>query len=308
MPKATAYMILAHHEPDALVRLLDSVSAPYAHAFVHIDRKADREPFEHTLRRRRDCSLIASHLSVPIYWGGYSMVEATFRLLRVAYEDAQRYERFALLSGVDLPIKRLDVIADRLDGTDEIVRVDRVLSPFGTTDFDRRANRIYLGEWTWLNERSNKMPFLPRVARIVEERLPNRPYPHLPIFYGPQWWCITRKAVHAVFDFVDNYPEVIAWFKRTRCPDEMVFQTILKNSTNADNISYDLTRGDEDHEPTLHGSHFVDWSRPSPDRPATLTIQHLPMLLKSSALFARKFDNKRSSEVIVALQDNLVRG
>jgi hypothetical protein len=304
MTKATAYMILAHHQPEALTRLLDGVKAPWAHAFVHIDSKADREPFERTLCSREDCTLIASNQSVPIYWAGYSMVEATFRLLRHAHQDARRFERFALLSGVDLPIKRLDEIADRLSGSDEIIRVDRRLDPTGKTDFDLRASRVYLGDGPLLNPRS-KVPLLPRLTRKLEPWLLNRPYPRLAIFYGPQWWCLTREAVDMIFAFADRRPDVMHWFKRTRCPDEMVFQTILKNSALAKNISYDLTRGDEDREPTLHGSHFVDWSRPKPDRPATLTLEHLPQLLDSEALFGRKFDNKRSLGLISALQEKL---
>lgn len=230
------------------------------------------------------------------------MVEATFQVLRVAHQDTRRFERFALLSGVDFPIKSLDTIAERLSGADEIIRVDRMLNPLGSSDFDRRANRVFLGDGPLLNKRS-RIPLLPRVTRKVESWLPNLCYPRLPIFYGPQWWCLTRNAVNEVFAFADRQSDVMSWFKRTRCPDEMVFQTILKNSVCADYITYDLTRGDEDHEPTLHGSHFVDWGRPKPDRPGTLTLEDLPRLLESGALFARKFDGRRSMDLIAALQE-----
>lgn len=304
MVKPTAYMILAHHQPDALVRLLDSLKATWAHAFVHVDRKTDVEPFERVLCIRHDCTIIGRSLAVPIYWGGYSMVEATFRVLRVAHQDTRRFERFALLSGVDLPIKSHDAIAERLSGGDEIIRVDRMLNPRGNSDFDRRANRVFLGDGPLLNKRS-RIPLLPHVARKVESWLPNRCYPRLPIYYGPQWWCLTRSAVEEIFAFADRQSDVMRWFKRTRCPDEMVFQTILKNSGRAEHITYDLTRGDEDHEPTLHGSHFVDWTRPKPDRPGTLILEDLPRLLESGALFARKFDGRRSIDLIAALQEQL---
>jgi hypothetical protein len=302
MPKNTAYMILTHHQPNALLRLLESLKAPWAHAFIHIDLKANREPFEQVLHSRNDCTLIEKKLSVPIFWGGYSMVEATLRLLHCAYQHPQHFERFSLLSGVDLPIKPLNLIADRLSGNDEIIRVDRMLDPLGKTDFDRRANRVYLGDGPLLNKRS-KFWLLQGMARMLEAWLPNEPYPCLPIFYGPQWWCLTREAVDEVFAFVDRHPDVMRWFKCTRCPDEMVFQTILKSSMLSGNISYDLTRGDEDCEPMLNGTHFVDWSKPKPDRPAILTLEHFPLLLESEALFGRKFDSEQSSSLIVALQE-----
>jgi hypothetical protein len=304
MSKKTAYLILAHHQPNALVRLLNSLKAPWSHAFVHIDLKADRELFDQALNFRNDCTLIEKKLSISIYWAGYSMVEATLRLLHRAHRDPQHFERFSLLSGVDLPLKPLDVIADRLSGSDEIIRVDRRLDPAGKADFDLRASRIYLGDGPLLNPRS-KIPLLPRMTRKLEAWLPNAPYPRLAIFYGPQWWCLSREAVEIIFAFADRRPDVMDWFKRTRCPDEMVFQTILKNSVLAENISYDLTRGDEDREPTLHGMHFVDWSKPKPDRPATLTLEHLPLLLETEALFGRKFDTERSLGLISALQERL---
>ena len=303
MPKATAYLILAHHQPESLACLLDKLKAPWAHAFVHIDRKVDREPFETVLLSREQCTTLARDDSVAIFWGGYSMIRATFRLLRYAHRDHQRFERFALLSGVDLPIKRLDVIAKRLSGGDEIMRVDRVLAPAGTRSFDRCANQVYLGDRPLVNPKS-KVPLLPRITRRLESFLPNDPYPRIPVYYGPQWWCLTREAVEVIFGFVDDHPEVMRWFERTQCPDEMVFQTILKNSVLAENIAYDLTRGDVP-EPTLHGSHFVDWSRPRPDRPATLRLVHLSSLLKSEALFGRKFDNQLSQDLIAALGDKL---
>lgn len=305
MSKARAYLILAHHQPEALLRLLDAVKSPSAHAFVHIDRKTNRGPFDHVLCSRDDCTVVPRQLSVPVYWGGFSVVTATLQLLRLAYYSKQRFQRFALLSGVDLPIKSASAIAERLDGSAEIMRVDRVLDPCGTTDFDRRANRMYLGEHAWLNKRYTKVRFLPGITRIIETWLPNGPYPHLSIFYGPQWWCLTREAVESIFAFIDNRVDVMRWFEHTRCPDEMVFQTILKNSKHRNHISYDSTRGDENLDPTLHGSHFVDWTRPKPDRPATLTIKHLPLLLKSDALFGRKFDSRLSLDLIAALQDTL---
>lgn len=299
-PKQTAFLVLAHHQPEALIRLLDLLKADWAHAFVHVDSKAPRRAFEDALAGRSGCTLLAQDQSVPIYWAGFSMVAATLRLLRLAHADERHFQRFALLSGVDMPIKPLSEIADRLRGEEEIIRIDRVLDPDGNGHFDRCANRIYLGDNRLANPRST-IPLLPALARKLEFRLRNTPYPDLNVYYGPSWWCLTRSAITEVFDFVRTKPKVMAWLQRTRSPDEIVFQTILGNSRLATAITYDLTRGGTEPEPTAHGSHFVDWSRPNPDAPRTLTLEDLPLLLQSEALFARKFDNERSRDLIAGL-------
>ncbi|MFR5854597.1 MAG: beta-1,6-N-acetylglucosaminyltransferase [Lachnospiraceae bacterium] len=43
---------------------------------------------------------------IPVYWGGYSAVEATVQLLRAALLwEGQPFDRFVLLQGLDYPIR-----------------------------------------------------------------------------------------------------------------------------------------------------------------------------------------------------------
>jgi hypothetical protein len=300
--RPTAWMVIVHQEPRALLGLLDRLQAPWAHSFVHVDAKAERHAFEVLLRGRSDCTILSPRDSTKVYWGAWSLTDATLRLLRAAYSSERNFERFSVLSGIDMPIKSLAQIAERLDTDTEIIRVDRVLDPVGDGMFDRRANRVFLGGFRFTNPRS-ETPVVPRLARKVEAKLPNRPYPDLPIYYGAPFWCITRTAVKEIFRFVQARRDVIRWFKRTSCSDEMLLQTILKQSPVAERIAYDLTRGDEDPGPTVHGSHFIDWSRPNPHSPRTLLLEDLPLLKKSQALFARKFEAEGRSRTLVEAID-----
>jgi hypothetical protein len=294
-----AFLVLAHHQPGALLRLLDSVRAPWSHAFVHLDLKADRAAFEQVLAGRSDCTLLAETQSVSIHWGGYSMVQATFRLIAEARAFGP-FTRFVLLSGMDMPIKPLETIRKRLKGDTEIIRIDRALDPAGDSHFDRCANRVYLGDHRLTNPRST-IPKLPSLIRRLEPYLRNGPYPPIPIYYGPQWWCLTRAGVDEAVRFAAENPAIMTWFSHTRCPDEMVFHTIIRNSPLAAHISHDLTRGDGEREPHLNGAHFADWDRPNPAAPRTLVAEDLPLLLESEALFGRKFDTERSADLIDAL-------
>ena len=228
------------------------------------------------------------------------MPRATLSLLRAALVDDRLFERFQLLSGADTPIKTEAGIDARLVGDGEIMRVDRMLDANGDGHFDRCANRVFLGNVGLLNPRS-RLQVLARLARKVEGRLKRKTPAGLKVYYGPSWWCITRRAAEDILDFGARRPDIIRWFSATRSADEMLFQTILKAGPLASKIAYDATRGDE-LEPTLHGSHYVDWSKPNPSLPRTLVEEDLAQVLGSEALFARKIDPLRSKTLVELIE------
>ena len=96
-----AALILAHHSPELLARLVRRLESYGAQCFIHIDAKVDIVPFQ-----------AACSSSSPIFvksrrkvaWGGFSLVAATISLLSAAILDP-RFTHLVLVSGDSYPIK-----------------------------------------------------------------------------------------------------------------------------------------------------------------------------------------------------------
>lgn len=292
-----AFLILAHQHPAHVARLVARLRGPGAHCFVHVDAKVDAGPFEQALAGS-GATLLAKEERKAVHWCGYGMVEATLGLLRHSLADAGAFDRFALLSGADYPLKPLAALRRAAAPAREIVRVDRILDPAGTSSFDRCANRLFLGDIGALNPRSG-WPGLRLATRLVQARVPRRVPPGLVVAYGPSWWLLTRQAARHVVEAAERQPELRAFFRWTRSPDEMLVQTILKASPFASAIAIDATRPGAPPAPgTLHATHYVDWDRPNPDAPRTLDLEDVDRLAASEALFARKIDPVRSAALL----------
>lgn len=229
------------------------------------------------------------------------MVDAVLNLIETAIEAEPGLERFVLLSGMDYPLRPINQILAALEPGREYIRIDRALDPKGKGEFDRRANRVFLGAIPWFNPRNGSWR-LSRIAEAVERFLPRLSAYGQTIYYGPQWWALTREAVELVL----ASRRELGWFRRARVPDEMVFQTVLKHSHLADAIVQDATRGPADWHPYLAGVTYVDFEHPNPQAPRTLGLEDLTSIEASGAHFARKIDPERSAELVRKL-DTLAR-
>lgn len=293
----TAFLILAHHQPAMLKRLVDRLDHPDAVFMVHIDRKSDETPFRKLLGER--VAFVPRQDRVKVYWCGFSTTRSILATVRAAVAAYPASERFVLLSGVDYPIRPIDQIMATVSEDVERIAVDRQLNWRGTHWLDTYANRVFLGDNKLLNPRTAK-PLASRLARAAERHLP-RLRPHrLPVYHGAGWWALTRAAIDIVLRTERDDPQLLTWFRHARVADELVFQTLLMSSPRAAFIQY--TPGHDQGRPNhLSGVHYVDWTRPNPDLPRTLDLNDLERMLASGGLFARKIDPVRSVSLMEAL-------
>src|SRR5450631_2159965 len=94
-----AVLVLAYKYPIGLRSLTHFFSAPGFDIFVHVDRKIDAGPFE-------ECAGDSTCLlqdRIPVFWRGWSIVEATMRLIIHAKSRCE-YDRYVLISDDTVPI------------------------------------------------------------------------------------------------------------------------------------------------------------------------------------------------------------
>lgn len=303
----TAYLILAHQQPRQVARLIGALRSEEACFFLHVDRKANLAAFKEVIPPSRWVCYVPEPERVKVYWGGFSPVQATLRLLHCAYHDAQRFDRYCLLSGADFPVKHNDQIREAFATQKEFISIEQALYAPAAVYRAHYINRYHFYDHDLLNPRTSPFPALPRLAARLSHRVPRPQYKRIPLYQGSQWWALTGRMVGYIISFLKKYPDYLSFHRYTLVPDEVFFHSIVKSSPWAANIQHDFEQG------TLpggtcpeRGCHFVDWhSGDTP--PKVLDASDLDRLLDSKALFARKFVEPASTPLLEKLESLLSR-
>lgn len=264
-----AYLILAHAQPGQLGRLAVRLAAPGVRLYMHIDANTADEVHRHMRSAVAQAAVPVVWVErQPCRWGGFSLVEATLRMLRAALADGCDW--LVLLSGQDYPLQTHETIVSRL-ASGPAGFID--LRNLGQFDVRYRYEAFHF-------EALNGKP-ADRLLQKLQRQL-NRmglcrplPGPLEQVHAGSQWWMLGAPACRWLLEFCERHPGVMAFFRHTLVPDEMFFQTLLAHSPLAGALSHDPLR-------------LIEWNEGAWS-PRTFSENDLPALLASPALFARKF-------------------
>lgn len=258
VPASPAYIVLGHKRPDLLGRLVDALGA--APVGVHIDGKVDIAPFRAVLQGRPNVTFLPRHVC---HWGAYGHVAGSLEGLKwFLGTDASHA---VLLTVQCYPLTSQAQVRRRLAELGD--RSQFRLRPFPIEQWGPTGgyNRID-HHWFVLRARMRSLKLLPR-------RIPYDLHPH----GGGSYWCLSRKHVEYVLDYLDQHRLAASFFRTTLVPDEMIFHTILANSPMADEVVSER----------FNYSYFA----PSAPNPIILGIDDLDAARASGALFGRKFED-----------------
>ena len=231
---------------------------------------------------------------LPVYWGEFSLVQATLLLLRRALESPQNPDYCVLVSGSDYPLRSSGYIRTFLDknrGTEfmNLVRVPAPVKPLS------RINTLRF---------SSHRPVRRFAARVLAKfGLSQRDYRKylgsLEPCSGSQWWALTRDACQYTLEFVEHNQHVVRYFEDMFAPDEAFFHTILGNSEFGFRIRRNL--------------HYENWPAQG-GHPAMIKDQDIALFKRQDKvglndvfgdgelLFARKFSDD-SIELLQRMDD-----
>lgn len=270
-----AYLILAHDSPNHLHRQIQSLLSPRAVFFIHLDRKSNFQDFEHI---KGSCVHFVKP-RIPVYWGDYSMVEATLILMRTALENSSDINRLVLLSGADYPIRSLYEIENYfIEHSDsEFINLIAMPSELAGKPISMLANYCYRPQQNYLLQKFRKA----MVRLHIVPRL--RDYRHflgvLQPYGGSTWWALTAAAVKYVVQFAKDDKKVTQFFKHTQNPDETFIHTIIANSKFRSKV--------------VGGVTFIDWSNGGPN-PAYITHEHVKKFIDTdNTLIAKDYFGTR---------------
>jgi hypothetical protein len=293
-PVQLVFLVLAHENPIQLARLLRAIEGTCARIFVHIDGSRSIAPFRQATTGIKHVEFLDGADRIPVFWAGFSMVQATLNLMRRAREQVPGRARFCLLSGMDYPIKDSKTIQSALASDKEFIRID---------------TRLVTGAWHLRHVRfAHFMDFpgtrIGLVRKLVQRiRIPRAVTCKIPLYWGSQWWALSGNCMDFILSFVEQNPDYSDFHRHTFAPDEIYFHSIVKSSPFP--IFHDVESASD--VPAYialpeRGIHFIDWvvigGKP---RPKTMELQDLERLLSSPALFTRKCVDPASTSLLDAL-------
>lgn len=269
------YLIRAHTAPEQLARLVQRLDEGDARFYVHVNKLTDDETFEAMKQALGGRDNVVWLPRVACYWGGFSLLEATLVGIEGILASGDLPDYAILLSGQDYPL-----------------RPPREIEAF----LDARRGRNFLhhfrlpAEW-WAGEGGGlnrvRYPYFERIrykTRLLRLPIPRRFPAGVEPYGGMALWALTGETLADVMRFVAERPDVLRFFRRTKMPDELFFQTIMLSTPLADSVENEFL-------------HYMDWSDGSA-HPAILRAADLPKLRSSAKLFARKFDASVDTEIL----------
>ncbi len=267
-----AYILLCHKDPDAIVMQAERLTAAGDYVAIHFDASAPLEAFR-SIRDALDDNpnVTFARPRQRCGWGEWSLVQATLNAVEAAVEAFPRATHFYMLSGDCMPIKTAEYAHRFLDAhdVDFIESVDFFESDWIKTGMkeDRLIYRHYL------NERKHKALFYATVN--LQRRLGlKRAIPSdIQVQIGSQWWCLRRRTIEWILEFIRKRRDVLRFFRTTWIPDETFFQTLVRH----------LVPENEIESRSLTFLMFSDYGMP-----VTFYNDHYDLLLSQDYLFARK--------------------
>jgi len=264
-----SFLILAHEDEAMLSRLVRRI-APLGRVYVHIDAKTDISQWH---CEELPCTFLTTR--VPVYWGDWSIVEATTMLLETALGDPSA-SRFTLLSGTHYPIISNAQIADRATNAGNLVASRKAPNmPDGSrpeSEYMRRFYRTKKPNGTWSLIKNGFMNRIVHYGRPLDWKSVTPP---IGMRAGETFWSIDREFAEYCLSQIRESGPLIDYFKRIGCSDEKIFATLYAEFAQ---------------EIVLEGTTYSKWAGgPNPVAISREDVENA--VARDVFWFARKFDS-----------------
>ena len=284
--KKHAYLLMVHEFTGVLQALLKCIDHDSNDIFVHIDRNADTGMNSFIIKTVHR-SLLIFVPSCRVSWGGYSQIEAEMNLLESA-TSLDKYEYYHLLSGADLPLRPQR----------DIHRFFEINSGKEFINFQKREFEFYhrVRYFYFLQDRikRNDISFsnltyikLSEIMLFIQRKLEILRNNDISFQKGANWFSITDDFARFIVSKKKWIRKVFRW---TYCADELLIQTVYTHFK-YEHPLYSADYADSCESMVRH----IDWKRGGP---YVFTLNDYEELIGSGMMFARKFSQNVSKEVV----------
>lgn len=271
-----AFLMMAHKNEEQTKRLIEWIADENHEVYVHIDQKNEVMFNELSRYFKGNPHVFFVEQRVSVNWSGFSQVLAMVNLLKQTV--GKTYDFYHLISGQDLLIKSKQEISDFLKGH----KGHQFLEIEENKDYWRIKGYYPLTDCKY--SRTFPIRKLNEYLAMFYKKFPvRRNLKGLRVYKGANWFTLSGDCVKYILHYLEQHPDYIRQFKYTMCADEHFIQTLIMNSPFKQTVINNTLRE-------------IQWG--GVENPKTYTTADCDLLLKSSALFARKFDATLDNEVI----------
>jgi hypothetical protein len=219
-----AYLVLAHEDVDML-NILTNRLINTGYVYIHIDRNSSIT-IEQVVKHPK----VKVTKQIKVNWGGFSIVEATRLLADQALSDGST--RLTLLSGVSYPIVSDAKLKEFAESSIEYVEAGEVDLANQTKAFRRRFTSRHFSFHLKQNLHGR---IIRRISREFWALLPkidfNNELGDIKLTLGSQWWSVTSGTYTKAMLLLEQYKNVLPYFKKIECGDESFFGTLFHHVT-----------------------------------------------------------------------------
>jgi len=216
-----AYLMLVHKNPRLLERAIRILSTEDCGFFIHIDLKTDLREFS----RLSGDNIFFSDQRLSVYWGEFSQVEATIRLIRQALASSAEYDYFVFLQGSDYPLRSGRYIQQFLQKNRGFEFMNLVKMPAPGYPLSKINKLRYPSDMPVRRFASRALTKLSFAQRDYRKCLGG-----LEAYAGHAYWTLSRDACRHIVEFTTRNPHLEKYFRNAFTSDEMFFHTVLGNS------------------------------------------------------------------------------
>ena len=220
------FALIAHTASTLVSDLIRTMTCTGHRIVVHCDAKMPAADYDRLVQQVGGSDAVRFAKRVKVGWGEWSVVEATLNCLDTIEQSGWEPDYVYLMSGMDYPIReslQLEEFLDRNRGDEfiESVPSEQVRWVKSGPQRERYQYRWYFN-WRDNPHLTEHMFGLQRRLGIKRSFVRNMS-PHL----GSQWWVLTWATLKEIMRLARE-PDIIAFFRTTLIPDELFFQTLVR--------------------------------------------------------------------------------
>ncbi len=217
--KKIAYLISVYTEPMTFRKLIESLNEDYVDFYVHIDKKVSSESFKSGVKDIKNVFFVPDRDRIEVHWGGYSQVQAQYKMIELMFISGIKYCRIVNLSGTDYPIISnrniytafTDINKEYIIGFDVNNEVRTRLSK-SKYRHSEKFSRIYLMD---ANIIIRKIFFKLRLKRLFDIRKLG-----FNLYFGSEYWALTYECLREIISIWRREDKLRSILKTSYVPSE----------------------------------------------------------------------------------------
>lgn len=275
-PPRFAYLISGTKgDSHRIMRVLQAVYHPRNQYVLHMDFEAPpKERLDLTMSVKSDPTfhevenVRVMDKSNLVTYKGPTMIACTLQAISILLRESSNWDWFINLSASDYPLMTQDDLLHVFSNLSRNLNFIEHTQMVEGWKLNQRARTIIVDPGLYLSKKSD-------LAVTSQHRtLPTA----FKLFTGSAWVVLTRSFVEYCIWGWDNFPRtLLLYFTNFISSPESYFHTAMCNTQDFRNTALG------------HDLHYIAWDNPPKQHPRVLTIKDFDRMVKSGAVFARKF-------------------